>query len=459
MNRFLVRTLGCKANATDGQQIEMSLRALGLTPADSELDADLVVVNSCTVTDEADRQSRKAATKAAKLNPRARVIYTGCGAEVSPSLSKLIPGVSAVIGNSDKQRFAELALTSQSGSLGQVRDYAAFRSEHPMDREWQIPQANFSEISKLERGEGTYRTRAFVKIQEGCDHFCTYCVIPYGRGPARSLSRSEIVAGVQTLVNQGTKEVILTGTNIGDHPELAQVIEELLTVVKIPRLRVSSLDPVEITDEILQLMDQHENFCPHFHVSLQSPHPLILRRMKRKYGELDVERTLGRISKIRQGRVFVGMDLITGFPGETPEVFDETLQRLKNLPWDRLHVFPYSERSGTPATKLKETVPISERKSRARTLMALSQERLEERFKSSLRSGMTRATDVLWESHFQGRDQVWKLSGLTLNYERVIARATEASAALLNQVGSARILGYSEDRISQDVHWDAEVIQ
>ncbi len=459
MNRFLVRTLGCKANASDGQQIEMSLRRAGWTPTDSEMDADLVVVNSCTVTDEADRQSRKAATRAARMNPKARVIYTGCGAEVAPSLSQAIPGVTAVIGNSDKQKFAELALSAVAGPLGQVKDYKAFRSEHPMDREWQIPQANFAEVSQLERGAGTYRTRAFIKIQEGCDHFCTYCVIPYGRGPARSLSRKEIVHGVQSLIEEGTKEVILTGTNIGDHPELASLIEELLTKVRVPRLRVSSLDPVEITEKILHLMEEHENFCPHFHVSLQSPHPLILRRMKRKYGSEEVVHTLKRIQEIRQGKVFVGMDLITGFPGETAEIFQETVATLKELPWSRLHVFPYSERSGTPATKLKEVVPVAERKVRARVLAALSQERLEQRFIEGLKSGLTVAKDVLWESHFQGRDGGWRLSGLTTNYERVIARASESSVELLNQVGSARILDYTIDRASQDGHWNAEVMQ
>jgi threonylcarbamoyladenosine tRNA methylthiotransferase MtaB len=459
MNRFMVRTLGCKANASDGQQIELGLRSMGWLPADSEENADLIVVNSCTVTDEADKQSRRTATRASRLNPKARIVYTGCGAEVNPALSAQIPGVSAVIGNSDKQHFARYATIDSKGVLGGVLDYEAFRSEHPMDREWAVPEANFSDLSQLERGSGTHRTRAFVKIQEGCDHFCTYCVIPYGRGPARALGRPEIVNAIQELIETGTQEVILTGTNIGDHPELPQLIENLLRDIQVPRLRVSSLDPVEITPEILNLMERYDNFCPHFHVSLQSPHSLILRRMKRKYGEEDVVQTLTEINKIRSGGVFVGMDVITGFPGETDEVFEATRLRLLELPWDRLHVFPYSERSGTPATRLPDSVPMEIRKARARVLSAMSLHRLETRFKKKIESGLVEVQDVLWESLKQGRDGQLRLSGLTKDYERVIALASAEDKVLLNRTSSARILGYLVDRPLQDVHWNAEALR
>ncbi|NDG83866.1 MAG: radical SAM protein [Proteobacteria bacterium] len=224
VKRFLVKTLGCKANFSDGQAIEAGLIRHGFAPASSEHEADVIIVNSCTVTDEADRQSRKMIRDFAAKNPQAQVVYTGCGAEVNPGQALQIQGLSAVIGNQDKSRAADLIAGHLEGErpvspviLGSVADYGELVSRHPMDREWPLAEEGAIEAPELPRDSSSYRTRAFLKIQEGCDSFCTYCIIPYGRGPARSLGVESVLARILKLVESGIKEVVLTGTNIGDY--------------------------------------------------------------------------------------------------------------------------------------------------------------------------------------------------------------------------------------------------
>jgi MiaB/RimO family radical SAM methylthiotransferase len=364
---------------------------------------------------------------------------TGCGAEVNPEKMLQSTGVDFVIGNQDKDRFSEIIQKAVLNSgiaksaptiLGAVTGYSELLSRHPMDREWPaIDQTYLPPIRDIQ-GESS-RTRIFLKIQEGCDSFCTYCIIPYGRGPSRSVRLEDLVRTIQSL--KDVKEVVLTGTNIGDYGRdwnlgascLEELIEKILKQTKLPRLRLSSLNPVEISHRLIQIMRQEKRLMPHFHISLQSPVTKILKRMKRKYTQKEVIQTLESIESIKneRGPIFVGMDVITGFPGETDADFQEGLELLSQLPWTRLHVFPYSEREGTPATKLSGSVPISVRKERARILNQLSQKRIESFYQSQLFHSFS---DVLMESEVKGPDGKpgW-ISGYSGNYMRFLVRSND----------------------------------
>jgi threonylcarbamoyladenosine tRNA methylthiotransferase MtaB len=446
---YVVRTLGCKANLYDSQRLEAELRARGWRPAPRghEGSAGLCIVNSCTVTDEADRQSRKLAERLAREHAGARVIFTGCGAEVEPESAAAGTGVHYVVGNQDKGRLVELVLgavesNAPAGVLGGVEGYGELLSRHPMDREWHAAESSFAGEPRLLDGGESARTRAFLKVQEGCDAFCTYCVIPYGRGPARSLTRETVVRQVAGLVAQGAREVVLTGTNLGDfgveragRPALEELVEAILEGTTLERLRLSSLDPTEISDRLLALAAREPRLCPHFHVSLQSPHGRILRLMKRRYGAEAVEERLRRIAGLGAqpvGGVFVGMDVITGFPGESEDEFEWTRERLAALPWTRLHVFPYSERKGTPATRLPGSVPPAERARRAKVLRELSLERLRAHHHdvlATLRKRNERVRDVLIEGRTKGPDgQPGWWIGYSANYLRVMMKPGDAAA-------------------------------
>lgn len=469
-----VRSLGCKANFSDGLAMESQLLQMGYQLAKSELEADVILVNSCTVTNEADVQSQKAARDAAKKNPHAKVIYTGCGAEVNPLQALKIPGVSAVLGNQNKHQAGALIdqylgdqylgyQAQQPMLLGSVSNYKDFRSQHPMDREWS--QEFDPDVREGNTGVKShhYRTRAFLKIQEGCDMFCTYCIIPYGRGTSRSLPIATLVQKVQQLTATGTQEVVLTGTNIGDygsvqgHPEytLTDLLKALLNQTDLKRVRVSSLNPAEISSEFISWIDQEERICPHFHVSLQHVDSKILKLMKRKYTREDVVRCLSELSRMKR-KPFVGMDYIVGFPGETEEIFEQSLEALKKLYWTRLHVFPYSEREGTPATKLGGKVEVSERKRRAKIMQELSLERLQKTF-SWARQQFTEQQGllkgVLIEGVTKGPDpsKTW-VSGYSPEYQRVLVPVEQASA-YTNKIIDVPIHSWSIDRAQQDILW------
>ncbi|MGM0575657.1 MAG: tRNA (N(6)-L-threonylcarbamoyladenosine(37)-C(2))-methylthiotransferase MtaB [Myxococcota bacterium] len=406
--RYRIHTLGCKANGYDSDLLQAELGRRGWQPAAPDEEPDLVVVNSCTVTDEADRQSRKSVRRLARRHPEARVVVTGCGAEVAPDRYAATRGVDAVVGNQDKPRLMDLLTEGDADGtiLGDVAPYPERKKpRHDPERAWPEPERSFLAPEAVEG-----RTRVFLKVQEGCDAFCTFCIIPYARGPARSLRPVELVRQVRSVVERGAQEVVLTGTALGDFGHdlgdfghdlgdgvgFEDLVEMLLRETDLPRLRVSSLDPRETSPRLRGLMEREPRLCPHVHLSLQSPHPRVLKRMKRRYTADTVVETLQalddmgrRLARARDlvGGVFVGMDVIAGFPGETDDAFRWTLERLEDLPWHRLHVFPYSEREGTAATRLDEEVPREERKRRVKALMALSTERLAARYGGVLEAG------------------------------------------------------------------------
>jgi MiaB/RimO family radical SAM methylthiotransferase len=341
-------------------------------------------------------------------------------AEVTPSLGQK---VDFVIGNQNKNTFSDLlsqAIPLKSASiLGTVTDYKDFLSRHPMDREW--PALEHDATLTLKQ---THTTRAFLKIQEGCNAFCTYCIIPYARGPSRSLSLKTIIQEVQKLTHQGVQEVVLTGTNIGEYgvdfksqsseeSKLEDLVKTILSETTVSRIRLSSLDPVEISPSLIDLVKTQKRLAKHFHVSLQSPLSKILRLMKRKYNAQDMIQCLKRIEQIPDS--FVGMDLITGFPGESEDDFLEGVEVLQQLPWTRLHVFPYSERTQTPATRLPGSVKQEHRVLRTKKLNSISLKRQEMVYQNLLEKKLPK--EVLLES-FSEKDGKITATGVDGAYFR-----------------------------------------
>jgi threonylcarbamoyladenosine tRNA methylthiotransferase MtaB len=477
--RYRVRTLGCKANLFDSQLIEAELQKRGWKPAEAgkETSAKICIVNSCTVTDEADSQSRKLASRLLRESPEATIVFTGCAAEVAPELMAASKGIHYVVANRDKAKLVELVLGQLAKSerpekgelLGEAVGYEEMLSRHPLDREWPDWQSLTVQDAPLVQ---TATTRAFLKIQEGCNSFCTYCIIPYGRGPSRSLPPEEIVRLVNEQVAIGAEEVVITGTNIGDYgceweepgkrtrDGLTKLFTHILDQTKLRRLRVSSLDPTEIESGLLKLMQEDERFCPHFHISLQNVNDRILRLMKRRYGRAEVEnclKTLASLSTASGRKVFVGMDLITGFPGETKEEFEEGLEWLAALPWNRLHVFPYSERKGTPATRLPSSVPQAERVRRARLLQKLSFDRVISHYETVLNEQSEPLEEILLERHggriIEGRRFQ---AGYTPDYLRVLVTG-ELPQESDNRIIKAKVIGMNRDSASGEASLLSEI--
>ncbi len=484
MRKYSLKTLGCKANLYDSQLIEAELQKRGWSAAGDGEVADLCVVNSCTVTDEADKQSRRMALQASS-GGTTRVVMTGCGAEVDPERMAGAGGIDYVVGNQDKPRLVDLVLEqieavgelglAKGLVLGGVATYGELLSRHPMDREWAMPESAFMLPPVHLQGE-TGRRRGFLKVQEGCNSFCTYCIIPYGRGPGRSLAIPALVENVRSLVAQGIRELVITGTNIGEYgadlsadglPQLEALVERLLAETTVERIRISSLDPREIGPRLRALYAANPRLCAHFHVSLQSPHPKILRLMKRKYGADDAVECLEAIAELPApiGGVYAGMDVITGFPGESREDFEWGVERLRALPWTRLHVFPYSEREGTPATRLPGAVDPSERARRAKALRALSLERLQSLHRKVLdehRAHGRPLDRILVESAVKGPnpDRAY-VGGYTSNYLRVVMAvdSAEAGEGLKNRIVSAAPESLLVDSSQGDVAFLARMIR
>ncbi len=340
-------TFGCRLNAFESEVMRENARAAGL--------ADAVIVNTCAVTGEAERQARQAIRKARRERPGASIIVTGCAAQIDPDAYAAMAEVDRVVGNEEKLKPAAFAPGNHPRVL--VDDIMSVRET----------------AGHLIRGfEG--RSRAFVQVQQGCDHRCTFCIIPYGRGPSRSVPLGEVVRQVRALVAGGTAEVVLTGVDITDYgkdlpgqPGLGQLVGRLLAQVQeLPRLRLSSLDPVDLDEGLLRLLAEEERLMPHLHLSLQAGDDLILKRMKRRHSRAEAVELCRRARRLRPDLV-IGADLIAGFPTEDEASFAGSLALVEDCGLTHLHVFPYSPRPGTPAARMPQ-VPAATRKARAARL-------------------------------------------------------------------------------------------
>ena len=330
---FAIKTFGCKVNTYDSGLLENRLAKFGYLINDKP---QVHVLNTCAVTSEATQEALRTVRKLKRESPSCVVVVTGCGAQVDTDKFSNWPGVDLVVANSHKGQLESIIYNFLRGYDTQK----TFKS-------------NIFKKEDLEEGGGekSTHTRTFLKIQDGCNSFCTFCVIPFARGKSRSLTIESLERRVKELVASGVKEVVLTGVHIGDYEfGLENLIERLLARTNVPRLRLTSLEPIELSDRLLELFKE-PRLCPHFHMSIQSATTSVLLGMKRKYTALEVEKALTDIS-VRVPQAFVGMDVIAGFPGEGEDEFRETYERLDNLPWTRIHVFPYSPRPGTYALKL-----------------------------------------------------------------------------------------------------------
>jgi threonylcarbamoyladenosine tRNA methylthiotransferase MtaB len=336
-------TFGCRLNTYESEVIRAHTAHL----------ADTVVVNTCAVTAEAERQARQTIRRTHRENPQARIVVTGCAAQIAPESWAALPGVTRVLGNTEKLE----AQFWQEDAPGAVSDIFAARETAP----------------HLVTGFAG-RARAFVQVQQGCDHRCTFCVIPFGRGPNRSVPIGAVVSQVRTLVAAGYHEIVLTGVDITSYgrdlpgrPSLGQMVRRLLALVpELPRLRLSSLDPAALDEDLFALVESEPRLMPHLHLSLQAGSDLILKRMKRRHGTAQAAAAIARLRRLRPG-IALGADIIAGFPTETETLFQETLSFLRDQALPYLHVFPYSERPGTPAARMP-AIPVAERRARAARL-------------------------------------------------------------------------------------------
>ncbi|MDR3518308.1 MAG: tRNA (N(6)-L-threonylcarbamoyladenosine(37)-C(2))-methylthiotransferase MtaB [Azospirillaceae bacterium] len=379
-------TFGCRLNTYESEVMRGLAQDAALT--------DTVIINTCAVTAEAERQARQMIRKLRRERPEARIIVTGCAAQINPERFAAMPEVDQVLGNSEKLKSESFGL-DRGAERVRVNDIMAIRETagHLID-------------GPVVRGfEG--RARAFVQVQNGCDHRCTFCIIPFGRGPSRSAAIGEIVAQVRALTGAGYREVVLTGVDITAYgadlpgqPPLGQMVRRLLAQVpELPRLRLSSLDPVEIDDDLWRLIAEEPRLMPHLHLSLQAGDDMILKRMRRRHSRDDAIATCRRARTLRPG-IALGADLIAGFPTETDAMFDNSLELVEACDLTWLHVFPYSARPGTPAAKMPAVAAAlrKERAARLRDAGAAAAARF-------LRSCVGAQTHVLVERETLGRTE------------------------------------------------------
>lgn len=371
MKRVAISTLGCKTNQFESAAMIEQLKAAGYLVVPFTESSDIYIVNSCTVTARTDAETRRLIRRARRLNPESRIIATGCYAQVAPGELEKMPELDCVLGNQEKQNIS--ALLESAGNS--VSDIAAISQAEP------LKLTSFAE-----------HTRAFLQIQNGCNSFCSYCIVPYARGRSRSVKPDDILQGVRDLAANGFKEIVLTGIHLGayglDLPSptsLTALVREIDAESIMPRLRIGSVEPNEVSEELLNLMAQSKSICPHLHLPLQSGSDSVLNRMGRPYTAAFFRNLMAKISDAMPD-AFIGADVIAGFPGETEAEFNDTVHLCEELPFSDLHVFPYSSRPGTGAASMPGHVPariVTERAARLRSIAALKKRSFMERFVGS----------------------------------------------------------------------------
>ncbi len=398
-------TLGCKLNFAETSTIARQLTDAGYEKVSFDEKADIYVINTCSVTENADRECKLHVKRAMKANAEGLVVIVGCYAQLKPEEISQIEGVDLVLGAKEK-----FNILSYLDDLQKSQNEGIVHS-------CEIEETDFF-IGSYSIGD---RTRAFLKVQDGCDYKCTYCTIPLARGISRSDTIGNVLKNAREIAEKGIKEIVLTGVNIGDYGKgefgnkkhehtFLDLISELDQVEGIERIRISSIEPNLLKDESIDLVSKSKSFVPHFHIPLQSGSDDLLKKMKRRYL---TKLYSDRVSKIREvmPHAAIGVDVIVGFPGETEEKFMETYQFLNELPITYLHVFTYSERENTEAAEMEGVVPISERKKRNKMLRILSEKKKMAFYQTQL--GKT--LPVLWEH--ENKDG--KMFGFTENYVRV----------------------------------------
>lgn len=414
-------TLGCKLNFAETSTIGKTLKDAGIRTVRKGEKADIIVVNTCSVTEVADKKCRQAIHKLVKSHPGAYVIVTGCYAQLKPDTVADIEGVDLVLGAEQKGDLMKYLVTLEKSAHGEAITTATkdIRKFSP----------------SCSRGD---RTRYFLKVQDGCDYFCSYCTIPFARGRSRNGSISELVQQAKDVAAEGGKEIVLTGVNIGDFGKTTgetffDLIKELDKVEGIVRYRISSIEPNLLTDEIIEFVSTSKRFMPHFHIPLQSGCDEVLKLMRRRY---DTELFASKIRKIKQlmPDAFIGVDVIVGTRGETPEYFESAYNFIKSLDVTQLHVFSYSERPGTQALKIDYVVSSEEKHARSQRLLEFSELKSKEFY--ARHKGVEAV--VLAEHSKPGMP----MHGFTDNYIRV---ELDSAKATDNQLIKVRLGDFSAD--------------
>ena len=399
-------TLGCKLNFSETSTIARSFKEEGFERTDFSQKADMYVINTCTVTENADKKFKDIVKLAQKSNPDAFVAAVGCYAQLKPEELANVNGVDLVLGATEKFKITDYINDLSKNDFGEV---------HSCD----IEEANFY-VGSYSIGD---RTRAFLKVQDGCDYVCTFCTIPLARGISRSDKLEKVLANAKEISDQGIKEIVLTGVNIGDYGKgefgnkkhehtFLELIQSLDRVVGIERIRISSIEPNLLKNETIKFVSESNAFVPHFHIPLQSGSNTLLRLMKRRYQRELYQERVHEIKKYMPNAC-IGVDVIVGFPGETDELFLETYHFLNELNISYLHVFTYSERVNTPAAKMELVVPQNARKKRSKMLRSLSVKKRRLFYESQLDSSHS----VL----FEAENKKGYIHGFTENYVKVKA--------------------------------------
>ena len=352
-------TLGCKLNFSETSTISRDLEEEGYAKIDFELGADIYVINTCSVTDQADKKCRNIVRKALKYNPNAFIVVIGCYAQLKPEEISRIEGVDLVLGAQEKFNISNY-----------LKDTVKKKKPVLLNQPIKNVKTFYPGYSVGDR------TRSFFKVQDGCNYFCSFCTIPLARGKSRSGTISQTIDKAKEIGNSEVKEVVLTGINLGDFghgtkENFYQLINELEELNSISRFRISSIEPDLLSEEIIEFVNSSEKFVPHFHIPLQSGSNFLLKKMRRKYNT-DLYSSRIKLIKKLMSHACIGVDVIVGFPGETEEEFNKTIDYIKSLPVSYLHVFTYSERANTNAPKMNEIVPMEIRRKRSKQLRILS---------------------------------------------------------------------------------------
>ncbi len=423
MSKFFLKSMGCKSNQYEGSIIEESLLNAGFVRAESIDEADYFILNSCTVTHKADNETFYILRNAKHLNNNIKTVLTGCVAQVEKEELLEKDYIDFVIGNDEKLKLADYLLSDTKFAVQNIMEQSKFNDTLLLD---------------------TTKTRACVKIQDGCDNRCSYCIIPFARGKSRSASEDFILKQIDTLAEHDFKEIILTGIHIGQWgKDIGKTFLDLLVLLEekspINRIRMGSLNPLEITDDILDFLSHSKKFCPHFHLSLQSANNNTLRRMNRFY---TVEKYLEQIEDINKkfNLPFLGSDIIAGFVGETDDDFSNTVENLKKSGLTQIHTFPYSIRKGTIAEKLEGHVSDNVKEYRASVIKQVSKLK----FNAFLDKNVGTTHQILVEKHLDKHTGF--LKGVTENYLKVIVK-DNSDENLLNSLQKVKILEVKDNTL------------
>lgn len=419
--------LGCRLNQAEIDRIGRDFKARGDVLTDSPADADLVVINTCAVTNEATRKSRQLILQAGRANPDVEIVATGCYAELEPDKINTLPNVNTIISNLDKDHLVPLIHAEDS-----IPDF----EQEPIQRD-PLPPGTLG------------HTRAFVKVQDGCDNKCTFCITTVARGEGRSRPLNEIIDEIKRLVQIGYQEVVLTGVHLGsygyDFEEdfgLFKLVKAILHRTDVPRIRLSSLEPWDLSPEFFSLW-QDSRVCPHLHLPLQSGCDETLRRMARKTGQKSFS-DLVKSAQTQIPDLCLTTDIIVGFPGETDQEFEQTLAFVQSIDFARMHIFPYSVRPGTGAERLPGHVSNDIKRARKRILMELS----DQQWLAFQRSQLDKTYQVLWESARGATSDGFLWSGYTENYLRV---STISPETLVNQITPFTLLTLTPDGLQGEI--------